>query len=469
MSRKTTLSFLVMLILITPILSFANPTADLVRAIHTKKETPEIIEKVNNSIKNGANLDFTALNGSTPLINAILFNLDEIAKILIKNGADINYQMKGKYNFRRYKGTAYDYAVVNFKIDVLGEMFKKGIDVNKKLSSGGNAINYMCGHKDRTLEGIQTLISYGADVHAQNKDGYTCLQAAASGKTEDDIKFVKMLLNHGVEIDTRNEAGETALWKATKQGHQSIMKLLIDKGANLDGLVNKKCKGLSYLWLAEWRSKKSTGVEITERTELLKKSGYNFKNEEKKRIACEKRIAKKPSTSLEKRTAKKPSTSLEKRTAKKPSPTLKKRTAKKPSPTLKKRTAKKPSPTLKKRTAKKPSPTLKKRTAKKPSPTLKKRIAKKPSPVTKANKSKIDIEAVKNAAMYYYDNKSLWGRKLRLAEVVEIKIEGEGSQVEAHIKYKYESIKKKRKRSGFDSRIFTVKVNNGVYEVISMR
>ena len=80
----------------------------------------------------------------------------------------------------------------------------------------------------------------------------------------------------------------------------------------------------------------------------------------------------------------------------------------------------------------------------------------------------IDRNAIGQAVTYHYDNEGQWAGKFRIGEIVQMRIEGSGSTIYAHVKYKYLPLPGNERSSGFDQRIFTINIDNGSYDVIHM-
>ena len=81
---------------------------------------------------------------------------------------------------------------------------------------------------------VQAMLTDGADINATEvrEDngvyvrGLTALMmASANGHTE----IVKLLLDKGADVNVKNTYGITALFTASVHGHTEIVKLLLDK------------------------------------------------------------------------------------------------------------------------------------------------------------------------------------------------------------------------------------------------
>jgi ankyrin repeat protein len=52
------------------------------------------------------------------------------------------------------------------------------------------------------------------------------------------INIIKLLINKGIDINIKNNDGLAGLYSACKNGHIDIVKLLIDKGADINKMDN---------------------------------------------------------------------------------------------------------------------------------------------------------------------------------------------------------------------------------------
>ncbi|KAI3893431.1 hypothetical protein MKX03_020275, partial [Papaver bracteatum] len=83
---------------------------------------------------------------------------------------------------------------------------------------------------------VRYLLEKGANPDALDRINGTPLHCAAkSGNT----KIITLLLSRGVRLDVATRSGAasgTALWYAACHGHQDAVKVLLDHGANPNGL-----------------------------------------------------------------------------------------------------------------------------------------------------------------------------------------------------------------------------------------
>jgi ankyrin repeat protein len=142
---------------------------------------------------------------------------------------------------------------------------------------------------------MRALAAGGADTRLPMNDGATPLLAAAGmgivapaqderrgtnrrglaivdgGKIEPEtrvLETVSTALSLGSDINGTNPAGETALHVAATQGYDAVVKLLVERGADLNA---RNAKGLTPLGALEARAGARAGRKST--IELLRSLG----------------------------------------------------------------------------------------------------------------------------------------------------------------------------------------------------
>lgn len=115
-----------------------------VNQIDTNKNTGLVIacrwadeKMVRLLINNGATIDYPrTADGRTPLMVTCIYNGDvNICKLLLDKGADVNATCKDDV-------TALMFAAMNEKIDVVNFLLAKGADPNMKDANGLTALDY---------------------------------------------------------------------------------------------------------------------------------------------------------------------------------------------------------------------------------------------------------------------------------------------------------------------------------------
>jgi ankyrin repeat protein len=84
---------------------------------------------------------------------------------------------------------------------------------------------------NNNLKVAEILLKHGADVNAQDNQGWTALHFAAQNYSEEAIK---MLLANNCEVDVKDMHGNTPLFRAVfnSKGRGEVIQLLICHGAD---------------------------------------------------------------------------------------------------------------------------------------------------------------------------------------------------------------------------------------------
>ncbi|KNH08255.1 Ankyrin repeat [Candidatus Burkholderia brachyanthoides] len=153
------------------------------------------------------------------LIKAVKFDDVSSVKKSLAQGADPNTVDN--------IGTPLLLIAAREKSDKVGQLLADNpkTDLEKLDSAGENAMMLAALNGDATF--VNLLIAKEAEV---NKKGWTPLHYAATNGHDD---IVKILLDHSAYIDAASPNGTTPLMMAARGGHLSTCKLLLDEGADL--------------------------------------------------------------------------------------------------------------------------------------------------------------------------------------------------------------------------------------------
>ena len=175
-------------------------------------------------------------DGLTPLHTAARYGRREIAKLLLKYGADVN--VNSDYGISLAGRTPLHEAVEHGEKEICALLLEHDAEVN--ASDPKNETPLHVAAKEGYTEICGLLISNGADINARAKDGQTPLfYATCLGRTETcrfllqsgaDLNSVslhslawtatgemcELLLEHGADVNARDEEDRTPLHKASE-------------------------------------------------------------------------------------------------------------------------------------------------------------------------------------------------------------------------------------------------------------
>ena len=124
---------------------------------------------------------------------------------------------------------------------VLTLVHNYNIDINKPVLGGGYSV-FHCALLSTSLE-LVTSLSPMADLDIVTSAGdsplYLAVYAAAHrlrslpASCQDGLEIVQHLLEAGCDVNTANKAGWSALHQASRLGHERMIRLLLDWGAEM--------------------------------------------------------------------------------------------------------------------------------------------------------------------------------------------------------------------------------------------
>jgi uncharacterized protein len=217
----------------------------------------------------GADLKKPAVDGSSPLLVAVINEHYTLAKYLLDAGADANQSDD--------KGRTPLYAAIDMRnlewstrpapperdsldaFDFIQALLVKGANPNarltKKLPLRGQpsfdgrwanqigATPFWRAAQSDDVAVIKLLLEYKADASIAAEDGTTPLMVAAGvgwsdgqshGNQEEAPAAIQICLEHGADVNAVNKEGYTALHGASFRGANNVVELLVSKGARMD-------------------------------------------------------------------------------------------------------------------------------------------------------------------------------------------------------------------------------------------
>jgi ankyrin repeat protein len=138
--------------------------------------------------------------------------------VLLKNGANIQIQDKdGK--------TALIHAARSGKSnESIILLLKHGARIDHHSIDGATPLIWAAGQGNENT--VYLLLSYNADINAQDKQGTTALMEAVTVRS---VEAVRELINRGANQSIKNNNGKQAIDIANKHRNDKIRSLLISK------------------------------------------------------------------------------------------------------------------------------------------------------------------------------------------------------------------------------------------------
>jgi ankyrin repeat protein len=152
----------------------------------------------------------------TPLFAAIVHNYDDIVKVLLAHGAEVNGVASDKAGT-----TPLHHAAAQGFENIVQLLLSKGADVNKERFDGSTAL-FVAAQQNRK-DVVEILLDNGADINKETIDGVTPLFIAAQYNRKD---AVEILLARGADVNKARNDGVMPLDIAVQKGNTVIQKML---------------------------------------------------------------------------------------------------------------------------------------------------------------------------------------------------------------------------------------------------
>lgn len=190
-------------------------------------------------VSNGANLNLQTGHGYTPLAWAAEIGDIKLSLLLIRSGADVNIctsegssplMLASKNGFYEITKTLLSYGA---QIDASdsGNMIAKLITSD---DVGMNPLTLAASNNHHLV--VQLLIDNRANLNFVSRRGTAVMLATENGHE----KVVQLLVRHGADIHMKDPLfGQTPLISAASKGSQSMVKILIDGGANVNAQIQQ--------------------------------------------------------------------------------------------------------------------------------------------------------------------------------------------------------------------------------------
>lgn len=228
-------------------------------------------------VERGANVNAESSDGATPLLVATVRGHVPVAEFLLEKAANPNASRAGYSPLHWAAGTwetstTFDYRLTEGewgallgipkredKFRLMKALLARGADVNARTTKTPPRYGFtLFGQQQATLIGVtpfflaaivsdievmRFLLAAGADPSIADADGTTPLMMAAGRARVDNetrvpesaaLEATRMVLDLKLDPNAQNKSGETALHAAALAGLDSVIQLLVDRGASIN-------------------------------------------------------------------------------------------------------------------------------------------------------------------------------------------------------------------------------------------
>ena len=167
-------------------------------------------------------------NTPTPLHLSCYYGHTTVAKLLIKSKASIKQVAGRKQTFLHKAIISADADFVNVLISTtLEEHGAKDVDELLHLEDMDSNTPLLLAVKRKSPEITEALIDKGVELNHHNSKNIYALHMACSAGSVD---VVRLLVNKGANVECRNQLNQTPLMVASEFNHSEIIKCLLEEG-----------------------------------------------------------------------------------------------------------------------------------------------------------------------------------------------------------------------------------------------
>lgn len=243
-------------------------------ALMAVKNGPVGVEIAKLLIKAGADVNQLTSHGHSALHDATAYGDIELMTLLIKEGAVVDQADKFGITPFLYPGYTDTYKTEKELKDTFDFLVNNGADIHKVDRNNRGAIAIAEYHKNHevtlallnfpiartadTVCGIKpllfgvsnvshfkNLVKAGVDIHEVDNYNNTALFIIVSS---DKVSRTKFLIKNGIDINHQNRFGKTAIMTAANKTNDKQLMILLDAGANLLLKDNDGKTVLDYLY-----------------------------------------------------------------------------------------------------------------------------------------------------------------------------------------------------------------------------
>jgi ankyrin repeat protein len=213
-------------------------------------------------LKRGVDVNKTTQRGETALHWAVSYGRAEFVQLLVDQYADLDIRnIDGK--------TALQKAIVNDDLKFVNTLLSSKPKPNLELedSQGWTPLTWSSASGKTAM--VKVLLTSGAKVNGQDRDGWSALHSAAS-KISKGFKghqrVINLLIKYEVSVEKPDGTKWTMLKWAAQEGLEDRIRDLIGKGVNLDAVDDE---GLTALhWAISYRHETTAWLLIRHKANI---------------------------------------------------------------------------------------------------------------------------------------------------------------------------------------------------------
>lgn len=161
----------------------------------------------------GEALDGRDNHGNTPLLLALTYRHQALARLLLERGADVRAR-------NRYGKSVVDAALTLADPSLVRALLERGAPCDREALSAASL-----GQADS----LALLLDAGCPIDVTTPGGWTPFMLAIY---EGHVELARKLLDRGATLEHENRDGATALMVAADQGHAELVRLFLERGAD---------------------------------------------------------------------------------------------------------------------------------------------------------------------------------------------------------------------------------------------
>lgn len=208
---KNNLSLISLLLIATPV-----QNVSCAATYETTSKKPQALNPFSAFSRNKINIKNS--KGFTPLMYAVKHNNEDIVRMFIAHGANINEKSDILIGSNRSDYTALMLAAEFSSVTVIHHLLDHGADVNYQSNYDGFTALLNAAARSK-IENVRILLYYGANPNIPNFNGITPLIASIKNL---DNKMTKLLLSYGAINNKKDILSRTSLTFAHQDGQEII-------------------------------------------------------------------------------------------------------------------------------------------------------------------------------------------------------------------------------------------------------